>query len=130
MLKQFRSHQLAVKFYRICEKIRGAPYLQDQLMRGASSIAPNLAEGSERVSDPDRRRFYRMAMGSIRECQATLDLIAPEQTSDARALADELGASVFKLCKSIDIRLNSPDNSERRAENLKFEFTSDQSQQK
>jgi four helix bundle protein len=106
MLKHFRSYQLAIQFYRRCEKIRGAQHLQSQLLRGSSSIALNLAEGSERVTDADRRRFYRMAMGSIRECQAILDLIGPEPvTEDARKIADQLGAAVFKLCKSIDLKI-------------------------
>ena len=116
MLKQFRSYQLAVRFYKLCEKIRGAPHLQSQLMRGSSSIALNLAEGSERVTDADRRRFYRMSKGSIRECQAILDLIANEQiTEDARKLADELAASVFKLCKSIDSKTDPNSTREQRA---------------
>ncbi len=69
MLKNFRSYQLAVKFYKLCEKLKAPKHLQDQLLRASSSIALNLAEGGERVTDADRRRFYRMAMGSIRECQ-------------------------------------------------------------
>ncbi len=72
MLKSFRSYQIAVRFYWVCEKLKGAQHLQNQLLRASSSIALNLAEGRERVTDADRRRFYRMAMGSVRECQAIL----------------------------------------------------------
>jgi four helix bundle protein len=114
MLKNFRSYQLAVRFYRRCEKVRGAHHLQSQLLRASSSIALNLAEGSERVTDADQRRFYRMAMGSTRECQAILDLIADEKiTEDARKLADEVAAAVFQLCKSIDLKLNPNCNREQ-----------------
>lgn len=74
-------------------------------MKAASSIALNLAEGSERGSDVDQRRFYRMAMGSIRECQAVLDLISRGRENQATKIADELGAAVFKLCKAYDAKL-------------------------
>lgn len=108
MLKKFRAYQLAVHFCRTCEKLKGARYLEDQLHRAASSIALNLAEGSERGTDADQRRFYRMAMGSTRECQAILDLIGtPESTKEARKSADKLAATVFQLIRSINIKINS-----------------------
>jgi four helix bundle protein len=116
VLKNFRAYQLAVDFYRLCEKTRGSRHLHDQLLRASSSIVLNLAEGSERGTDPDQRRFYRMAMGSIRECQAILDIIAlPESTQDQRKRADILAASLFKLLKSIDSKINR--SGERRTVN-------------
>ena len=103
MLKDFRAYQLAVRFYKNCENVKGARHLHDQLIRASSSIALNLAEGSERVTDKDRRRFYRMAMGSTRECQAILDLLSSDNVpSETKDLVDSLAASIFKLCKSFD----------------------------
>ncbi len=110
MLKNFRSYQLAVSFYQICAKIRRDDLLHEQLLRASSSAVLNLAEGSERVTDRDRRKFYRIAMGSVRECQAILDLIQDDpMISSAKAAADSLGASVFKLCSSLDKTL-TPQN--------------------
>jgi four helix bundle protein len=103
MLKNFRAYGLAVEFYKICERVSGAHHLLDQLTRAASSIVLNLAEGSERGSDADRRRFYRMAMGSVRECQAVLDLLPlSPQTEQARTVADKLAAHTFGLCKTLN----------------------------
>ena len=102
MLKKFRCYQLAVKFYKQCELIRCQRHLKDQLLRASLAVPLNLAEGSERVTDRDRRRFYRISMSSLRECQAILDLVpVTQEVEAARCLADELGGGIFKLCKSI-----------------------------
>ncbi|MGE3386767.1 MAG: four helix bundle protein [Bdellovibrionales bacterium] len=42
------------------------------------SIALNLAEGSGKETNADRRRFYQIAMGSLREAQAIIDLYDPK----------------------------------------------------
>ena len=95
-----------VQFYKTCEKIRGPRLLQDQLVRSSSSVALNLAEGSEGVTDQNRRRFYRMSMASLRESQAILDLLSSAGQADyAKRLADEVGACVFRLCQVLDKKL-------------------------
>ena len=67
-----------------------------------------LAEGSERVTDRDRRRFYRISMASLRESQAILDLLSPTKTTEeTKLLAEKLGGYIFKLCQSLDIKLKT-----------------------
>ena len=91
MLKNFRTYILAVNFYRqtLCQKL---PYhLKSQLDRAGSSIVLNLAEGHGRQTRADQRHFFIIAMGSLRECQAILDLAGLENTPP-RQLADALGA--------------------------------------
>ena len=73
-------------------------FLKNQLLRAASSVCLNLAEGSTRPMGKDRARFYQIALGSVRESQAVLDL--NPQTSQLRNLADGLGAVVYRLCYS------------------------------
>lgn len=106
MLKNFRAYQLAVRFYKTCEKVHGPKHLQDQLLRASSSVALNLAEGSEGVSDQNRRRFYRISMASMRESQAIIDLLSSnEEATRAKKIADELGACIFGLCRALDKKL-------------------------
>ena len=94
----FRSYQIAVQLYREVTRLRTPSHLQSQLLRAASSVVLNLAEGSGKDSWPDRKRFYAIAMGSLREVQAILDL-APPAASPVVHLADHLGACIYKLCR-------------------------------
>ena len=100
MLSKFKAYQSAKEFYRACEDLRGSRILTQQLLRAASSIALNLAEGSGRMSAKEKQHYYRMALGSTRECQAALDLLG---TKDVVLIskADELGAMIYGLLRSL-----------------------------
>lgn len=96
-MHHLRSYQLAVQFYQVTREIKLTPDLQNQFRRAASSVALNLNEGWGRRRYADRRRFFTIAMGSIRECQASVELENEKFTSDLRDLLDHLAASTFKL---------------------------------
>jgi len=75
MLKQFRTYQLSLQFYQSCDRLRLPRHLKDQL------------------------RYFFIAFGSLRECQAILSLSG--QTSEALLdQADHLGASLYRLTRS------------------------------
>ena len=95
-MRNFRTFQLAVNFYRQtrCHKLSAA--LRDQLERASQSIALNLAEGYGRGSVADQKRFYQISMGSLRECQAIL-MLAGLEGSQAWKTLDSLGAHLYKL---------------------------------
>ena len=48
---------------------------------------------------PDQHRFYVIALGSLRECQAILDLL-PKAPQAVVKLADNLGAHLYRLIHS------------------------------
>ena len=95
-LSRFRSYQLSLTFHRRCRDYAFPGYLKNQLLRASSSVSLNLAEGCSKPGK-DRLRFYHIAMGSLRESQAALEL-APRDYPELKKLADELGASLFRLC--------------------------------
>jgi four helix bundle protein len=99
-MQHLRSYQLAVQFYREAKGISVAHYVKDQLRRAALSVALNLSEGTGKSSMPDRRRFFEIAMGSIRECQAITEIEADAFTSTQKDLLDHLAASTYKLIKN------------------------------
>ena len=81
---------------------QSAPYyLKDQLVRAASSVALNLSEGSAKRSPKDRRRFYEIALGSMRECEAIVELLSPD-SKPLREPADKLARHVYRLVHSLD----------------------------
>ena len=98
-MKNFRTFDSAVEFYRLTRSLRLSARLKDQLNRAASSIALNLAEGRAKASLTDQLRFFNIAMGSLRECQAILILSSLEGSSAWQTL-DKLAAQLFCLNKN------------------------------
>jgi four helix bundle protein len=94
MLQNFRTHTLAVEFYRECKRANIPAYARDQLRRAAFSIALNLAEGAGRRESKERIRFYSIALGSLREAQSIIQM---ESLENLRSQADKLGANLYKL---------------------------------
>lgn len=103
MLKDFKSFQLAKEFHWACKTLKISKYLQDQLLRASSSVVLNLAEGSGKRTPQEQRRFYGIALGSLRECEAILEL---EKISEPHLLKtlDQVGAMVFTLCRAPENR--------------------------
>ena len=98
-MKNFKTFNLAVEFYRAMRALRLPGPEQDQCRRAALSIALNLAEGRGKSTLKDQLRFFSIAMGSVRECQAIL-LLCELQGSKYWALLDSLAASLFKLIRN------------------------------
>lgn len=99
MLKNFRTYQLAVAFYRSVQGIKLPYFLKDQLLRAASSCALNTAEGNARASIADRKRFFRIAYSNAKECQAVLDLVDTHHNAE---LLDSLAGHLYCLIKSLE----------------------------
>ena len=94
MLPTFRTYQLALEFYRECEKLSLPYYLKDQILRASSSVVLNLAEGSAKPTKKDKLKFYYIALASHREVQAVLEMQSYKELDQK---ADHLGASLYKL---------------------------------
>jgi four helix bundle protein len=98
-MKNFRTFHIAVEFYRQIRTHTLKGPLRDQLNRAASSIVLNLAEGRGKQTPKDQRRFFSIAMGSVRECQAILILEQMEESREWQTL-DRLAAHLFRLIQS------------------------------
>ncbi len=96
-MKNFRTYEIAKQFHKDCQKLRlKAPY-KDQFDRAILSVVLNLAEGSAKPSSKDRRRFYAIAMGSLRETQAILDLCG---YTEQLKLSDAVAACLYRLMQN------------------------------
>ncbi len=97
-MKNFRTYDLALDFYNTCQtrSIRNR-VIKDQFDRASLSIVLNLAEGSGKPTTKDRRKFYSIAMGSLRETQALLKILNWKNELQA---SDRLGAFLFKLIQN------------------------------
>ena len=80
----------------------------DQLRRASFSIMLNIAEGSSRFSNKDRRRFLEIARGSAFECVAILEYLAETPEIDQSVYdqyffkLEELSKMLFGLMKRLE----------------------------
>ena len=98
-MKNFRTYDVAVKYYKLCIGVGLKGDARDQLSRAARSVALNLAEGRARATSKDQRKYFNIAMGSLRESQAVLDLESLKDSAAGRC-ADKLGAHLYKLIQN------------------------------
>jgi four helix bundle protein len=112
MLGDFHAFQFAKKIYWACKVVRVSPVLRDQLLRASSSVALNIAEGSGKRTPQDQRRFYSIALGSLRECEAVLALEEVKKPELFRSI-DSLGAILYTL--TTDRRLSNRNRTETAA---------------
>lgn len=97
MLQNFKTYQLALKFHAACPNAKVAYHLQDQLRRSSSSVVLNIAEGSGKITFKDKRKFYAIALGSLRESMATIQLTGSVRV-ELSDVANQLGGCLYRLC--------------------------------
>ncbi len=80
---------------------------KDQLFRASFSIILNIAEGSGRVSKPDRRHFFVISRGSVFECIAILDVLRDSNSINTDTFnsflkkADELSRILYAMIRNL-----------------------------
>jgi len=99
-----RGCRLAIDIYRVAEKGPLAKNwgLRDQIQRAAISISSNIAEGYERDSSAEFRRFLLIAKGSCGELRTQLYIIQA-----LGLVSDEDVKPLIKECIEISSMLKS-----------------------
>ena len=95
-MKKFRTYQLALQFYQEGKGLKLPAPLRDQYQRALLSVVLNLAEGSGKLTMKDRRKFYSISLGSIREVQAILEITRNEKLLVS---ASSVAAHLYRLCQ-------------------------------
>ena len=81
---------------------------RDQLRRASFSIMLNIAEGSSRFSNKDRKHYMIISRGSAFECVAILDYLQDNNEIDEFTYLDffekleEISKMLFALIKKLD----------------------------
>lgn len=73
-----------------------------QLIRAADSVGANIAEGSGRGSEPDLRRFLRIARGSLYETQHWL-----RRSYKRRLLTEKQVNALLPIIRELNPKLNA-----------------------
>lgn len=98
-MKTFRTLNLAIEFY---QKAKSTEFkkrsIQDQFDRALLSIVLNLSEGNAKPTRKDRRKYFYISLGSLREVQTLLTI-----TGHGKLVtdSDSLAAHLYCLCKKI-----------------------------
>ena len=98
IMQNFRLFQTAIMFFKKCKCVSMPRHLREQLDRASASISCNIGEGYGRISKLDKRRFYRIALGSTRECR-TLLILAEHEDPELMGMLDFLGGGLYKLSR-------------------------------
>jgi four helix bundle protein len=104
--KAYVSNQIV---YRLLKNNRDIPrYAKDQLGRASFSIMLNIAEGSAKFSNKDRRNFYVTARGSTFECASISNFLHEEKemSDDIKTVLissyEEISRMLFTMIKNLD----------------------------
>lgn len=82
---------------------------RDQLDRAALSIVLNIAEGSGRFTNADKRRFLVMARSSIFETVAVLDILhdgvhlSEEDFGLLYEIAEEISRMLYAMIRKLEV---------------------------
>ena len=96
------SSELVFECYKLCKRLPAEEKfgLISQVRRAALSVHLNVAEGSSRKSESERKRYYEIARGSIIEIDAALDMANKLNYLETLNVKD-LGRAMIKCFKLI-----------------------------
>lgn len=104
-----KAYSANQKVYRILKANKSIPgYAKDQLGRASLSIVLNIAEGSAKFNNRDRKNFYITARGSIFECASLVNFLHDEEEVPAtlkQALTgtyEEISRMLFTMIKNLE----------------------------
>lgn len=102
------ARQLIKESYRVVSvfPIEEKYILSQQIKRAALSVQLNIAEGSSRRSDVERRRFYEIARGAVIEIDAALDAAFDLGYCSSDDIS-EFGTTLVKCFKYLSGLINS-----------------------
>ncbi len=101
-----KAQNLAVEIYRIFKKSKDYGF-KDQVCRATVSISNNIAEGFDRSSNADFKRFLFISLASCSEVKSMLYLgerlnyISTTQANNLRNNCDEISKIISGLIKSL-----------------------------
>jgi four helix bundle protein len=96
--------ELAIDLYRECEKLKVGNPLKDQILRAAVVIPRYIVDGSGHLSLKDRKRYYSVALDTVRETQALVKSVNNQKLIDDYSKLDELVSELVREPMAVDIR--------------------------
>ena len=105
-----KATQTNQKVYRLLKQNKSIPsFAKNQFERASLSVRLNIAEGSAKISNRDRRNFYITARGSAFECASLIGFLNGE-SEIADDLKEELYSSFEEISKMLFAMIKNLDN--------------------
>lgn len=104
--KAFSANRTVYGFLKANKSIPA--YAKDQLGRASMSIMLNIAEGSGKFTNRDRRNFYVTARGSAFECAALTNFLKdesemPDETATALlSYYEDMSKMLYTMIKNLE----------------------------
>jgi len=106
--KKAKNYNKSITRFLLTHKIDRST--QDQLRRASLSIMLNIAEGTGRATNPDKRRFYIIARGSAFECVSIFDYLLDVQVINKMqydyfySVLEEISKMLYAMIKNLSKR--------------------------
>jgi len=108
--EKFGAYRFAIEFVALANQIieklpQGYSKLVDQFRRAAISVPLNIAEGSGKATESQKRQHYAIARGEAMECAAIMDVllclgvIECCMAERAKALLEKVVAILTSVCQ-------------------------------
>jgi len=104
-----KACQVNYKIYRFLKGNKLIPaYMKNQLGRASLSVMLNIAEGSAKFSNKDRRNFFIIARGSVFECSSIVTFlhgeseVAEDFTNELYSAFDEISRILYTMINNLD----------------------------
>ena len=103
-----KSKNFCKEIHSIMDEMNFDRVTNDQLRRASFSIMLNIAEGTSRFSNKDRKNFFMISRGSAFECVAILEyLVETEEITkevflECEKNLEEISKMLFGLIKNLD----------------------------
>jgi four helix bundle protein len=104
-----KAYLVNQKVYRFLKNNKNLPaYLRDQFGRASLSIMLNVAEGSAKFSERDRKNFYVTARGSTFECACLITFmhdegeITEELFSEVSTAYEDISRMLYTMIKNLE----------------------------
>ena len=100
--------------YRLLKKNKNIEfYARNQFSRACLSIVLNIAEGSAKYSDKDRKNFFIIARGSAFECSSLICLLYEEGEID-QASKEKLYNSFEEISKILYVMIRNLESHDKK----------------
>jgi len=100
-----KSLDLSVEVYEFLKVSKIDRALKDQLQRAITSISLNIAEGSGRFTQKDKKSFYINARGSVLECVAIFQILLKNKNIEQN-MYNEFYKKLEELAKMLSGLIN------------------------